>query len=80
MLQEKQKTFSIFARNTKRYVHLHKQEHDGAVLTREQNIIWGNFTLKSKHGISTVHTKKKSEPLKFPRGRGEALLTFPNLQ
>lgn len=33
---------------------------------RNQNIISGNFPLGSKHRISIVHTKKKSEPLKFP--------------
>lgn len=45
---------------------LGKQERDGAALPRKPNIIWCNLPRESKHGISSVHTEKKSEPLKFP--------------
>lgn len=44
-------------------------------LPKKPNIISGNFPRGS-----IVHTKKKSEPLKFPRGGGETLLTLQNLQ
>lgn len=46
--------------------HIGKQKHNVAALPRKQNIIPGNFPQGSKHGISIVHTKKKSEPFKFP--------------